>query len=70
VLTVKYKQGDKVDEKKVVVPANAAIVAYAPADKSELMPGAQIIIFAATKQADGTLMAPAISVGRGVTPPM
>jgi len=70
VLTVKYKQGDKVDEKKVTVPANATIVAYAPGDKAEVKPGAQIIIFAAAKQPDGTLTAPAINVGRGVAPPM
>src|SRR5215470_9630792 len=49
VLTVKYKQGYQSDEKKVVVPKDATIVAYAPGDKSELKPGAQIIIFAATK---------------------
>src|SRR5438552_1130440 len=66
-IMVKYKDG----EKKVIVPPNATIVAYAPGDKSELKPGAQIIIFGATKQADGSLTTPAISVGRcGVTPPM
>src|ERR1700751_2164136 len=41
VIMVKYKDG----EKKVVVPPSTTIVAYAPADKSELKPGAQIIIF-------------------------
>ncbi len=70
VLTVKYKQGDKTDEKKVIVPADAAIVAYAPGDRSELKAGAQIIIFGAQKQADGTLQAQAVNVGKGVTPPM
>jgi hypothetical protein len=70
VLTVKYKAGDKTDEKKVVVPQDAAIVAYTAGDKSELKPGAQIIIFGAVKQADGTLEAQAVNVGRGVTPPM
>ena len=70
VLTVKYKQGDKVDEKKVIVPPDAAIVTYAPGDKSELKPGAQIIIFGAQKQADGTLQAQAVNVGRGIAPPM
>ena len=70
VLTVKYKQGDKVDEKKVTVPANTAIVAYAAGDKSELKPGAQIIIFNTTKQPDGSLQTPAVNVGRGLTPPM
>jgi hypothetical protein len=67
VIMVKYKDG----EKKVIVPPNATIVAYAPGDKSELKPGAQIIIFGATKQTDGSLTTSAISVGRGgVTPPM
>jgi hypothetical protein len=70
VLTVKYKQGDKVDEKKVIVPPDAAIVTYAPADKSELKAGALIIIFGAQKQADGTLQAQAVNVGKGITPPM
>ena len=66
-IMVKYKDG----EKKIIVPPNATIVAYAPGDKSELKPGAQIIIFGATKQPDGSLTTPAISVGRdGVTPPM
>jgi hypothetical protein len=70
VITVKYKAGDKTDEKKVIVPASATIVAYAPGDKAELKPGAQIIIFNATKQPDGSLQAPAVNVGRGLTPPM
>ncbi len=59
-LTVKYKDG----EKKVVVPPNTAIVAYAPGSKDELKPGAQIIIFGATRQPDGSLTTPAINVGR------
>jgi hypothetical protein len=70
VLTVKYKAGDKTDEKKVVVPPDTPIVTYTQADKSELKPGAQIIVFGAQKQPDGTLQAAAVNVGRGVTPPM
>jgi hypothetical protein len=67
VIMVRHKGGVK----KVVVPPNATIVADAPGDKSELTPGAQIIIIGATKQADGSLTTPSISVGRGgVTPPM
>jgi hypothetical protein len=66
-LTVKYKDG----EKKIIVPPNIPIVAYAPGEKSELKPGAHVIIFAATKQPDGSFTAPNISVGRdGVIPPM
>jgi hypothetical protein len=70
VLTVKYKMGERAGEQKVIVPAETAIVTFAPADKSELKPGAQIIIFGAQKQPDGTLQAQAVNVGRGITPPM
>ena len=67
VVMVKYKDG----EKKVIIPADTPIVAYAPGDKAEIKPGAQIIIMGAQKQPDGSLVAPAINVGRdGVTPPM
>jgi hypothetical protein len=66
VLTVKYKDG----EKKVIVPPNTPIVKYAPGNKDELKPGAQIIIIAAKKLPDGTLETASINVGRGVTPPM
>ena len=69
-ITVKYKMGDRTGEQKVTVPANTPIVAYAPGDKSELKPGAQVIIMNATKQPDGTLQTPAVNVGRGITPPM
>ena len=66
-LTMKYKDG----EKKVIVPANTAIVAYAPGNKDELKPGAHVFVVRATKQADGSLTTPAINVGRdGVVPPM
>jgi outer membrane lipoprotein SlyB len=64
---VKYKDG----EKKVIIPADTPIVAYAPGDKAEIKPGAKIIIMGAQKQPDGSLLAPAINVGRdGLTPPM
>ena len=70
VLTVKYKSADKTEEKKVVVPPDAAIVAFQPGEKSELKSGAQVIILV-QKQADGTLTAASVNVGRdGVTPPM
>ncbi len=66
-LTLQYKGG----EKKIVVPKSAAIVTYAAGDKNDLKPGTKIFIAAATKQADGTLVAPRINVGRnGVAPPM
>jgi hypothetical protein len=66
VLTVKYKDG----EKKITIPAEAPIVTFAPADKSELKPGASIFVPGAQKQPDGTLQAARIFVGRGVVPPM
>ena len=65
-ITVKYKDG----EKKVIVPPSTPIVSYAPGDKAEIKPGAQIIIFGAQPQPDGSLVTPAINVGRDLTPPM
>jgi hypothetical protein len=66
-ILVKYKDG----EKKVVVPPGTPIVTFLPGDKSELKPGARIIIFGATKKDDGTLEANRVNVGRdGITPPM
>ncbi len=66
VIVVRYKDG----EKKVTVAPTTPIVAYAPGDRSEVKPGAQVIIIGARKEADGSFVAPAISVGRGLTPPM
>ena len=65
-ILIKYKDG----EKKVVVPPDTPIVTFVAGDKSELKPGAKIIIFSATKE-DGTLEAARVNVGRdGITPPM
>jgi hypothetical protein len=64
---VKYKDG----EKKVVVPEGTPIVTFVAGDKSELKPGAKVIIFSAAKKDDGTLEAARVNVGRdGITPPM
>lgn len=66
-ITVKYKDG----EKKVVVPPETPIVTFVASDKSEVKPGAKLIIFGAVKKDDGTLEANRVNVGRdGVTPPM
>jgi hypothetical protein len=66
VLTVQYKGG----EKKVLVPENAAVVSFAPADRGELKPGAQVFLVS-QRQADGTLTAPRVNVGmHGQVPPM
>lgn len=66
-ILVKYKDG----EKKVVVPPDTPIVTFVAGDKSELKPGAKIIIFSATRKEDGSLEAARVNVGRdGTTPPM
>lgn len=66
-ILVRYKDG----EKKVVVPPETPIVTFVAGDKSELKPGARIIIFGAVKKDDGTLEANRVNVGRdGITPPM
>jgi hypothetical protein len=66
-ILVKYKDG----EKKVVVPPETPIVAFVAGDKSEIKPGAKVIIFGATKKEDGTLETGRIAVGRdGIAPPM
>ena len=66
-ITVKYKDG----EKKVVVPPDTPIVTFVASDKSEIKPGAKLIIFGAAKKEDGSLEANRVNVGRdGITPPM
>jgi hypothetical protein len=66
-ILVRYKDG----EKKVVVPPETPIVTFVAGDKSEVKPGAKIIIFGAVKKDDGTLEANRVNVGRdGITPPM
>ncbi len=67
VLTVKYTDG----EKKVIVPPNTPIVRFVPGNASDIKPGAQMIVIAGQKMPDGTIMAPAINIGRdGAAPPM
>ena len=65
-LTVSY---DKDGSKKIVVPASAPIVAFEPADKAVLKPGAKVFAVVAKDGAktEGKL----IAVGKdGLTPPM
>lgn len=65
VLTVKYKDG----EKKLIVGPGVPVVRYEIGSRSELKPGAAVNIAAAAKQADGTLTAARINVGRdGLVP--
>lgn len=65
-LTLAYKGGEKV----VVVPENVPIVMVEPADRSLLVPGAHVIVYAA-RQPDGTLAADRLTVGKnGFVPPL
>jgi hypothetical protein len=65
-IMVKFKEG----EKKIIVTPTTAITAVAPANKDELKPGTQIIIMAADKQPDGSVLAKTLYVGRSLTPAM
>jgi hypothetical protein len=66
-LVLKYKDGDKT----FIVPDNVKVVMFAPGVPADLKPGAKIFIVGAKKLPDGTLEAPAITVGtNGVDPPM
>jgi hypothetical protein len=65
-VTLKYRDG----EKTIVVPDEAPIVTFEAGDKSLLVPGAHILL-TATKQADGSLTAARVLVGKnGLVPPM
>jgi hypothetical protein len=65
-ITVSYKGG----ERKVTIQPDTAFVTYGPADKSDIIPGVPVFVFA-HKQADGTLTAGFVTVGtNGVAPPM
>jgi len=63
-VTVKYKGG----EKRIVVPPDARILAYAPGDRGELKVGAEVAIPRAKHKLDGTWEADRINVGHGVIP--
>jgi hypothetical protein len=65
-LTVSYKGG----EKTVTVPPDVPIVALEPTDGGMLSTGSHVILFG-SKQADGSLVATRILVGKnGLVPPM
>ena len=64
-LLVKYKDG----EKKVTVPPGIPIARYAPGSAEDLKVGAKVFVGAARKEADGSLTAPNIAVGRDIDPP-
>jgi len=64
-LLVKYQDG----EKKVTVPLGIVIARYVPGSAADLKVGAKVFVAAAKKEADGTLTAPNITVGRSIDPP-
>jgi hypothetical protein len=64
-LVVKYKDG----EKKIIVPPSTIIAKYAPGTDADLKVGAKVFVAGAKKEADGTLTAPNIAVGRTIDPP-
>jgi hypothetical protein len=64
-MILKLKDG----EKKVFVPASAPVVSFAPADKTAIVPGANVVLFA-SKLPDGSYTAGNVSVGKdGLVPP-
>jgi hypothetical protein len=65
-VTVAYKGG----ERKVSIGPDTPIVTFGPADKTDMKPGTAVFVIA-QKQADGSLSAAAVTVGKnGVAPPM
>jgi len=65
-LTVQYKGG----EKQILVPENIVVVAFTPAERSELKVGAPVFVNAG-RSPDGGLVAPRVNVGlNGQVPPM
>jgi len=65
-LTVQYKGG----EQKVLVPTDAKVVVFEPAERSELKEGAHIFCVA-QRAPDGSLSAARVNVGvHGTIPPM
>jgi hypothetical protein len=61
VVTVKYAGG----EKRIVIPPDARILAYAPGTRGELKVGAQVAILRAKRKLDGIWETDRITVGRG-----
>jgi hypothetical protein len=65
VVMLKYKGG----EQRIVIPPGTVIVTYLPGSVVELTPGAVIFVPAASRQADGTLVAQRVMAGRDIAPP-
>jgi hypothetical protein len=64
-VTLKYKDG----QQRILIPHGIIIVTYLPGSVAELKAGAAVFIPAATTQADGTLEAQRVMVGRDIAPP-
>lgn len=65
-ITVRYKGG----EQRIAVPQGVPVVRLSPADRSLLVPGAHVLMFA-RRNDDGSLSAQTVSVGEhGLVPPM
>jgi hypothetical protein len=62
---LKFKGG----EQRIVIPPGTVIVTYLPGSVVELTPGAVIFVPAASRQADGTLVAQRVMAGRDIAPP-
>jgi hypothetical protein len=58
-LVLKLKDG----EKRVFVPLSAPIIGYEPTDRSALVPGANVLLFALKKD-DGSFSAASVQVGK------
>jgi Domain of unknown function (DUF5666) len=65
-LTVTYKGG----QQQIDVTPKTVVVRIVPGGAGDLKPGASVVIFGARPAADGVLEAAAITVGRGISPPM
>jgi hypothetical protein len=64
-MVVKYRDG----EKKIIVPPEATVRAYVVGERSELRPGAAVLITQAVRKPDGTLETSRVNVGRdGIVP--
>jgi hypothetical protein len=64
-LTLKYKDG----EKTVIVPDGVPIVTFRPGDRSLLVPGAKVVVFAQVREGKPTALR-ALAGRDGFAPPM
>ena len=66
-LKLTYKDGSN----DIAVPAGTLVFTFAPAERGDLKAGEKVVIFAATKNAEGKLATNRVTVSKdGVAPPM